>query len=191
MLGSADRESQTKPRWGLESLCGLLSLLLAAGLPPSTAAAELTPEEERGQVIYVKGESRSGAEIVALMGEMRTEVPAAVVPCVSCHGADGHGLAEAEVHPPDLIWAGLTEPHEHPGGRRHPPYDEELLKRAITKGIDPAGNRLHLAMPRYRLTLRDTADLIAYIRRLGEDPDPGAGEPLDQVAITTQPETRR
>ena len=33
-------------------------------------------------------------------------------------------------------------------------YDDRLLIRAITLGGRSAGNRLHVAMPRYRLTRR-------------------------------------
>ena len=120
-------------------------------------AAELTPEEQRGRQIYLEGTSPSGGEIVAVMGDAQIEVPAASVPCSSCHGLDGRGRPEGGVSPSDLRWESLTRPYgvTHPSGRSHPPYDERLLKRAVTLGLDPAGNNLHVAMPRFRLSLQD------------------------------------
>lgn len=155
---------------------------LAAALP---AIAELTVEERRGKTIYFEGESPSGGEIVAVIGTAGTEVPAAVMPCSSCHGRDGHGRPEGGVYPSDLTWPALTKPYgvEHPTGRRHPPYDERSLVRAIAMGVDPAGNRLHVAMPIYRLSHGDMDDLIAYLRRLGEDLDPGLTD--DAITLAT------
>ncbi len=66
-------------------------VLLAACLVPSALEAELTEQEQRGRQIYKQGTSASGAEIVALLGEARTEVPASVLPCGACHGAGGSG----------------------------------------------------------------------------------------------------
>ncbi len=149
------------------------------------ASAELTVQEERGKAIYLRGVSASGEKIMALMGETEVEVPASVIPCGSCHGRDGRGRPEGGISPSNLTWQALTKPYglDHPSGRQHPPYTERALKRAFTMGIDPAGNRLHVAMPRYRLTLQDAEDLVAYIRRLGEDLDPGLTE--DSIAVAT------
>lgn len=166
------------------AVAGLLGLLLAAAGP--VPAAELTPAEERGKRIFLDGESPSGGQIVAVLGDSGTEVPAAVMPCGSCHGRDGRGRPEGGVSPSNLTWQALTKSYgvEHPGGRRHPPYDEARLKRAITLGTDPAGNELHVAMPRYRLSHGDLEDLVAYLEVLGQDPDPGVEE--GAVRIATQ-----
>ena len=40
-------------------------------------------------------------------------------------------------------------------------------------GFDAGGNELSSVMPRFQLTMRDAADLIAYLRKLGETVDPG------------------
>jgi ABC-type branched-subunit amino acid transport system substrate-binding protein len=155
---------------------------LAAALP---AGAELTAQELRGKAVYFKGESTSGREIVAVIGDSGTEVPAAVMTCSSCHGRDGRGRPEGGVYPSDLTWPALTKPYgvEHPTGRRHPPYSEKALVRAIAMGVDPAGNRLHVAMPIYRMAHEDMADLIAYLQRLGEDLDPGLTD--DAITLAT------
>jgi len=169
---------------------------------PAPAAARLTPAEARGKQLYLTGTSPAGHPITATLGEAGAgaagtaaapgiaaaptaaaagspggdlvEVPASTLPCAGCHGRDGRGGREGGVRPSDLTWETLARPGAgEADGRRHPPYDESLLVRAITLGIDPAGNRLHVAMPRYRLALQDAADLVAYLKRLGHDDDPG------------------
>lgn len=146
-------------------------LLLAADAAP----AELTPEELRGRRIYRTGESPSGDSIVALVGPEDLEVPASSLPCMSCHGRDGRGKEEGGIRPSNLQWHALTKPYSvaSPTGRKHPPYTTALLKRAITMGTDPAKQRLSPVMPRYRLTMRDADDLVAYLKRIGTDADPG------------------
>ena len=146
-------------------------VLLAVWPSPRAAADELSEQEQRGRAIYLEGRSPSGAEIVALVGPARTEVPATLLPCGSCHGADGHGQPRAAMGPADLTWPVLTRPLEPHGAsrRQRPAYAEPLVKRAITRGLDAAGRPLQVVMPRYRLTRRDSDDLIAYLRRLGAD----------------------
>jgi ABC-type branched-subunit amino acid transport system substrate-binding protein len=165
--------------------CFLIILLVPALL----AAAPLTPQEQRGKQIFVEGTTPSGGEITAVMGEQGIEVPAATVPCASCHGRDGRGKPEGGVTPTDLTWSSLTRPYgvTHPSGRRHPPYDEKLLKRAVTMGLDPAGNALHVAMPRFRLSLEAMADLTAYIKRLGTESDPGVSDTALRVGLVLPP----
>jgi ABC-type branched-subunit amino acid transport system substrate-binding protein len=48
--------------------------------------------------------------------------------------------------------------------------------RAIREALDPAGVRLHPGMPHYRMTDEQAADLIAYLKKLGHDLDPGLSE---------------
>ncbi|HYG11868.1 MAG TPA: ABC transporter substrate-binding protein, partial [Pyrinomonadaceae bacterium] len=108
-------------------------------------------------------------------GEASLEVPGSAMTCAGCHGADGLGKPEGGVTPSNLTWAALTKPYgvTHPSGRKHPPYTERALELALTRGLDPAGNRLHNIMPRYQMTREDMSDLIAYLKRLGTDRDPG------------------
>lgn len=162
---------------------GALLLLL---LPTLLQASEPV---ERGRQIYLLGTSPSGGEIVAVMSDAGVEVPAAAVPCAGCHGRDGKGRPEGGVAPSDLTWGALTRPYgvTHPGGRKHPPYDPRLLKRAIAMGIDPAGQALHVAMPRYRMSLRDMEDLAAYLRQLGTGADPGVSDKAVRVGVVLPP----
>lgn len=73
---------------------------------------------------------------------------------------------------PNITWDVLTQEEEHeeePGKtehEEHPPYTEETLKRAITKGIDPAGEPLDDEMPRWRMSEQDLDDLVEFIKTL-------------------------
>jgi ABC-type branched-subunit amino acid transport system substrate-binding protein len=168
----------------------LLFLLVLLAPVLLQGASELTPEEQRGRQIYLEGTSPSGGEIVAVLGDSQIEIPASSVPCAGCHGLDGRGRPEGGVSPSDLRWGNLTRPYgvTHPSGRTHPAYDERQLKRAITMGIDPAGNALHVAMPRFRLSLQDMADLTAYLKRLGGAPAPGVGDTEVRIGVVLPPE---
>lgn len=158
----------------------LLPLLLGAAPSP----------EERGRRIYREGISPSGGEIVAVMGP-GVEVPAAAMPCSGCHGRDGRGRPEGGVTPSDLTWDSLTRPYgvTHPSGRKHPPYDERSLKKAIAVGLDPAGNSLHVSMPRFRMSHQDMADLLAYLRLLGREAQPGVATDMVRIGAILPPST--
>lgn len=153
------------------SLAGVLAALLAVIAPAALAAGG---DAERGRSIYVRGLTAEDGAILAAFGDEGFEVEASVLPCASCHGADGRGRAEGGISPSDLTWSALTHPRGAGGtGREHPPYDERSLVRAIAMGVDPAGNELSTTMPRYRLSHRDAADLVAYLRQLEARRDPG------------------
>ena len=145
----------------------------------TTAAARarvLTPQERRGRAIYLRGESPSGKEIQAFVGEV--EVPSSTVTCAGCHGARGEGKTEGGVTAGSLTWANLTKPygHTHPTGRKHGPFDEASFARAVSAGVDPAKNTMLAAMPRYQLSPEDAADLVAYIKRIEDEHDPGLSD---------------
>jgi mono/diheme cytochrome c family protein len=46
------------------------------------------------------------------------------------------------------------------------PYNDDLLKRAITKGIDANGESLDPTMPRWYMPEKDLNDLVTYIKTL-------------------------
>jgi ABC-type branched-subunit amino acid transport system substrate-binding protein len=66
--------------------------------------------------------------------------------------------------------------HAHETGRRHPAFSETSFVRTVTAGVDPAGNKLSVAMPTYRMPLQDMSDLLAYLKRIETDLDPGVSE---------------
>jgi ABC-type branched-subunit amino acid transport system substrate-binding protein len=156
----------------------LLIALAAASWPSASAQESLTPRERRGKQIYVQGTSPSAREILAYVGESSLEIPGTSMACANCHGLDGQGKPEGGINPSDIRPEFLTKPYglTHPDGRKHPPYTDRGLELAITRGTDPAGNRLLSVMPRYAMSREDLADLVAYLGRLGKDADPGISE---------------
>ena len=188
-------------KFRLHAVAALCALALAAALPfapqdasatrvaraqgakAAEAARGLTPQERRGRAVYLRGESPSGKEIGAVVGEL--EVPASTVTCAGCHGARGEGKTEGGVTAGDLTWANLTKPygHTHPTGRKHGPFDESSFTRAVARGLDPSGNTMLAAMPRFRMSPEDMADLLAYLKAIERDRDPGLSE--DSVRVGT------
>ena len=162
--------------------------LFAATLVITSAHAQserrpLTPEEKRGKALYLRGESASGKEITAILNDI--DVPASTLSCAGCHGARGEGKTEGGVTAGNLTWSNLTKPygHTHDNGRKHGAFTETSFIRAVTGDVDPAGNKLAVAMPAYRLSQQDMADLIAYLKRIETDLDPGVTD--DEVVVGT------
>jgi len=157
--------------------CGLFA---TAQQPTPAKERGLTPAERRGKALYLRGESPSGKEITAMLGDV--DVPPSTMPCAGCHGLRGEGKAEGGVTAGNLTWTNMIKPygHTHPSGRAHGAFDEKLFTRALVQGIDPAGNPLAVAMPRYNMSAEDIADLIAYLKRIEDDRDPG----LTETSIT-------
>src|SRR5262245_15811097 len=117
--------------------CSLLPVMLLAGafccLAHGSPSQALTPQEIRGKQIYTLGTSSSGREITAVLGKEGTEISASVLSCANCHGRDGRGKPEGGLTPSDITWDSLTRPYSSslPARRKHPPYSEQSLKRAI------------------------------------------------------------
>jgi ABC-type branched-subunit amino acid transport system substrate-binding protein len=95
------------------------------------------------------------------------------------------GKPEGGISPATITWDELTREYgpTHPSGRRRPAYDERSLRNAITMGWDPAGRMLDGAMPRYVMAREDLDDLIAYLKELGTDSDPGITD--DRLVVGT------
>ena len=171
-------------------LIALTGFLIWTG--PSTVHSqnsrrELTPQEKRGKAFYLRGESASGQEVTAMMGEI--DVPASTLTCAGCHGMRGEGITEGGVTAGNMTWNFLTKPYGHAddGGRKHRPFTESSFARVMTTGIDPAGNKLAVAMPAYRMNQEDMANLIAYLKVIEHDTDPGI-TPTSIVLGTVLPE---
>ena len=152
--------------------------LAVGGLLTSARAGDFTPEEQRGKQLYREGVGADGSSPMTTIGQGSVSLSATKVPCVSCHGSDGLGRPEAGVIPSNITWPHLTKPYglRHDNGRSHPPYTPAAFITAVTTGIDPAGNALDPAMPRYALNEQAAHDLAAYLKRLGTDSDKGVGE---------------
>lgn len=152
---------------------GAVLLLLAVVAP--LWGTGLSPQELRGKQIFREGVSDSGATITAKVGMADTLRPGYLTVCANCHGANGQGNPEGGMSVPDITWNELVRPegHLHPGGRSHPSFTEASFAAAIREGADPAGNRLDPVMPRYSMVQSDIDDLIAYLKRIELDLDPG------------------
>jgi ABC-type branched-subunit amino acid transport system substrate-binding protein len=161
----------------------IVLLMLAISTP--AVADLLTPEQQRGKQIYLNGSSSSGRAVTALIGKVAIETPSAAAPCASCHGDDGLGRPEGGIAPANITWEHLAKSygHHHPNGRKHTAFTEKTLATAIIEGLDPAGNKLEAAMPRYAMAEPDMADLVAYLKRLETDRPPGVTE--DMVTLGT------
>ncbi|MEX2498818.1 MAG: ABC transporter substrate-binding protein [Wenzhouxiangellaceae bacterium] len=141
------------------------ALLIAALAVHAGAGADEVSPLERGRLLFERGQ---GLDPVAARLAGDFEVDGSSMPCASCHGNDGIGREESGFVPTRLHWPQLTRPYDitTPSGRVHGPYSPGLFKRAVTLGLDPAGNTLHNIMPRYRMSLRDLDNLTAYIQTL-------------------------
>lgn len=156
--------------------------LLAVALATAAATPLVVQADDAridlGRRIFLEGVNERGEPIRALLGVQGTALAGAAVACGNCHGADGRGRPEGGVLPPDITWEDLTKPYGHTrgGGRKHGPYDERSFARAVTEGIDPAGQRIDGAMPRYSLSVGELVALTAYLKRLAQERDPGISD---------------
>jgi ABC-type branched-subunit amino acid transport system substrate-binding protein len=160
-----------------------VTTLLSDDFAGAQGNAALTPEEKRGKQIYLKGEAEGG-EIIAYLGSGELELPASSFSCANCHGQRGGGLKEGGLEPPPIDWRTLTSKHKSSlTGRERPPYDEATLARSISAGIGPGGEKLHPGMPRYKMTSTQMADLIAYLKRMGDETDLDPGLTAETIKI--------
>jgi ABC-type branched-subunit amino acid transport system substrate-binding protein len=166
--------SSLRERFAPGLIVTFAALLIAAFTAPvPSSAAGMTEAQARGKRIYTEGKG-SGRIEAFLEGPGLTALGSGF-PCVKCHMENGEGTMEGGVLSADITYYNLTKPY--PGvrssGRAHLPYDDRGLEAAIRDGVDPGGNRLHEAHPRYSISDKDMRDLIAYLKVLGREPAPG------------------
>lgn len=161
-------------------ILGAAQLLVA-----SSALAGLDAAERAGKRLFESGIGVSGEAPQAQVGSGGLTLPASSLPCANCHGPDGRGRPEGGVTPPDIRWSELVKPygHVHENRRQHGPFDSGSFKIAVTEGLDPAGNRLDQAMPRYLFGAQDLANLQAYLKHLEARIAPGVGD--ERIRIGT------
>jgi ABC-type branched-subunit amino acid transport system substrate-binding protein len=177
------------------SLCKLcflcVSVVILSWLPFNSEAQStqslhrklLTASERRGKEIYLRGNSPSGRKIIGRIGEI--DMPGSILSCAGCHGMRGEGKTEGGVTAGNLTWSNLVKPygHTHPTGRQHGPFNESSFIRAVINGVDSNGSALLVAMPRYKLSAEDMSDLIAYLKRVDSDLDPGLTESSIRIGL--------
>src|SRR5215470_601050 len=146
-------------RFRLAHMCFLCIFVAMFSVVAHAQRRPLTLEERRGKALYLRGESSTGQEITALLNDL--DVPASTLTCAGCHGARGEGKTEGGVTAGNLVWSNLTKSygHTHDNGRKHDAFTETSFIRALTAGVDPAGTKLAVAMPTYRMPQQDMSDL--------------------------------
>lgn len=136
---------------------------------------------EAGRRMYMDGVLPSGETMtgiiqgdIALSGEQ--------VICGWCHRRSGLGSSEGQEVTPavtgDILYNPLRLPTSKPplAPTQRPAYTDETLKRAIRDGIGPDGKPFEPLMPRYPLSDQQLDVLIAYLKTLTTDADPGVDE---------------
>lgn len=120
------------------------------------------PSVANGAHIYFTATDSSGRPIPYRGGMMM------LMACANCHGPDGHGLRTMMFISPNITYANLTNPEGmvEADGRRVPPYDDNTIKRAITRGVNSEGNPLDWPMPLWQMSDSDLDDLIAFLKTL-------------------------
>ena len=153
----------------------LVAARLLLGSGPMTNRADWPSEfQGNGERIYFTATSASGQPISPKGGTMHMRMSAGG--CVACHGADRQGgrlMPQFWKSAPPLTAAALFGEHadkdkdasgEGDGHDDHDSYTDVTLRRAITDGLDPAGESLDPAMPRWSMSAEDMADLTAYLK---------------------------
>jgi ABC-type branched-subunit amino acid transport system substrate-binding protein len=72
--------------------------------------------------------------------------------------------------------------------RRRSAYTEATLARALALGVDPDGRPFGSGMPRYRLSFQEFSDLVAYLKVLGAEADPGVSPTSVRLGAVLPPE---
>ena len=164
------------------------ALLLLLSVPPGAPLAQdaggsqapsTDPQRvEAGRRIYRDGVLPSG-ELISGRVQGDISVTGGLVVCGACHRRSGIGSTEGqEVVPPvtgDLLYQPLRLPTSKPplAPVQRPAYTDETLMLAIRAGVGSGGEVLSPLMPRYALSHEDMESLIAYLKTLSTDPDPG------------------
>ena len=119
--------------------------------------------QSNGERIYFTATSNSGKPIISSIGAMTMR--GGMMSCAACHGADGKGgrgrMMMWTFNAPDIRYSALTA-----GGGNETPYTDELIKRAITQGVDVDGERLEPPMPVWQMADSDLNALLEYLKTL-------------------------
>lgn len=155
--------------------CLLLGLLAQPLTLQADTANNKATKTSPGKHLYQTGQRQTGVDLTAYVGRASIPMPANSLPCASCHGRDGKGRPEGGVKPSNINWSWLTKSYggTSSSGRKFGTYNEDRFLKAITEGVDPAGNQLDSSMPRYNLSRHDARELIKYLKQIENEFDPG------------------
>lgn len=118
--------------------------------------------KSNGERIYLTGENETGERISSSMMPSGTSMTQMMkMGCVNCHGIKGKGgllFPDGKTKSANITWEHLQD-HD-------PPYNAEAIKKAVTKGIEPDGEKLSNFMPRWEMSEQDLQDLTDYLKTL-------------------------
>lgn len=166
-----------------------LAIVVSTGFTGQTVwSIEHSGLAASGKQFYYQGTRSNSTEVTAYVGRAAIAMPASTLPCVGCHGRDGKGNSEGGVKPSNITWSYLSKAYggTSKSGRHFGTYDEDSFLRVLTEGVDAAGNQLDASMPRYNISRHDARNLIAYLKNIENDYDPGISE-NEIVFATLQP----
>lgn len=142
---------------------GVTGLIILDFYSPYGYSIRSSDFKSNGERIYFTATSDSAQPIIASTGQMTMQ--RGMMSCAECHGPDGKGGAGRMMmwsfEAPDIRYSALIAGHDE-----EQPYTEELIKRAITKGIDSDGSRLEPPMPVWQMSEADLNDLMEFLKTL-------------------------
>jgi mono/diheme cytochrome c family protein len=157
----------------------ILMVLLAGcdgGIGSSPVPTNDIPTEftSNGERIYFTGVSASGKTISSRGGDaamgMHRQMHGGG--CATCHGVEREGRRlmprfwiKAPALTSDALFGDDDHKQDSTGHGDHGNYDAVSVRRAITEGVDPSGEPLDQAMPRWSMNDSDLNDLIAYLQK--------------------------
>jgi mono/diheme cytochrome c family protein len=162
----------------MKKTCVIL-LVLLSGCDGGTGSNPMSMNDiprafaSNGERIYFTGVSASGKPIRARGGDaaMGMHMQMHGGGCATCHGDDREGrrlMPRFWIKAPALTAEALFGDDDHKkdsdGHGNHGNYDAVSLRLAIIEGVDPAGEPLDQAMPRWSMNESDLNDLIAYLQ---------------------------
>ncbi|RZS58027.1 ABC transporter substrate-binding protein [Sphaerotilus mobilis] len=159
---------------------------IAADPVVAVVAVDSDPAEQArkaGRTIFLEGRNRHGEAIQARVGS-GLALQGDAVACARCHGPEGAGNREGGLTAPALDWNSLSQARSaSPGLLPRSRYDDVAVLRALRQGVDVEGRPLSTAMPRFTLAPREEADLLTYLRSLGQSLDIDPGLTPDRVVL--------
>lgn len=164
------------------ALMAVLPCLSSAATPAAGTGNAADPQAlEAGRRIYTEGILPSG-ELIS--GTVRGDIPltGAQAICGACHRRSGLGSMEGQevvaAVTGDILYQPLRLPTSNAPAapEQRPAYTDETLKRAIRSGIGADGQPLSDFMPRYPLADEALDSVVAYLKSMNTEPDPGVSD---------------
>jgi hypothetical protein len=172
--------------------------LLPASASKAQAQAELQPQLQPGEGIYLHGALPSGLPLLGDRGP-GARAQGQEVACVNCHRHSGLGGGEGTIRIAPItsrylytrtgVQAGrVTLGADLASDAHRAAYDDATLAAAIREGVGRGGLALSYLMPRYQLDDADMRALISYLKTLPTEPSPGVSESTIDLATIITPD---